>query len=155
MRSLKSIYNGIEGLEGGVRMQAEVRILVVDEGSELIEVAREASGMYSWELVFASEREDAMRKALMEEPDLIILGCLEPQGETFRLNRELKRNYDTKDIPIVIVYGNPEEQIAKGYQAYDGMRMDAEDYLCQPVSPQELARSVEEILINIGVLDVV
>lgn len=136
-------------------MQAEVRILVVDEGSELIEVAREASGMYSWELVFASEREDAMRKALMEEPDLIILGCLEPQGETFRLNRELKRNYDTKDIPIVIVYGNPEEQIAKGYQAYDGMRMDAEDYLCQPVSPQELARSVEEILINIGVLDVV
>jgi CheY-like chemotaxis protein len=145
----------LKDIEGGTIMQGDVKILVVDKGPELIEVAREASGTYGWGVVIASEREDAMRKALVEEPDLIVLGYLEPQGEAFRLNRELKQNPDTRDIPIVIVDVNPEERAAKGWQKHAGMRMDAEDYLCQPVSPLELARSVEEILVNTGVLDVV
>jgi PleD family two-component response regulator len=134
-------------------VQEYIRALVVGGGPELNEVAHEAASLYSWRLSFTFSRDEAMKKAITEEPDIIILGSLETEGEAFRLNRELKRNPDTEDIAIVVVY--PEERADKGFKRHIEMRLEAEDHLYQPITARELASSVEEILMNIGVLDIV
>jgi CheY-like chemotaxis protein len=134
-------------------VQAQRRVLVVDGGLELAEIATKAGEFSSWNVVLASERDEAITKALTGNPDLIILGYLEPQGEAFHLHRQLKENPMTKDIPQVVVDVAPEERPSKGWQKNEGLSMEAEDYLCQPISPPELAQIVDEILADTKVVD--
>ena len=121
---------------------------MIGKGSQLVEVAQEAAEFSSWELLLAAERKDGILKALGENPEVIILGYLEPQGEAFNLHKQLKENPKTKGIPLVVVDVSPEEQSAKGWRKFEGINMEAEDYLCEPVDPLELASCVEGLLLK-------
>ena len=136
-------------------MEIGYKVLVIDRGPELVAVDRRAAEFSSWKLALASERVEAITKALSENPDLIVLGYLEPQGEAFHLHRQLKENPMTRDIPQVVVDVAPEERPSKGWQKNEGLSMEAEDYLCQPISPPEIAQIVDEILADTKVVDAV
>ena len=125
------------------------KILMIGKGAEFVDVTQKAAEFSSWELVLAAERKDAIMKALGENPEVIILGYLEPQGEAFNLHKQLKENPKTKGIPLVVVDVSPEEQSAKGWRKFEGIDMQAEDYLCEPVNPLELAGCVERLLVEI------
>jgi len=127
-------------------MESVHRVLVVDMEPEFVVVARKAAEISSWELCIASEREEGIRKAVGESPDLIIVGYLEPQGEAFQLHRCLKENPETRDIPQVVIDVVPQERLSKGWQISEGLKMEAEDYLCQPITPAEFAEIVNGIL---------
>jgi len=127
-------------------MERAYRVLVVDTGPEFVKVARKAAELSSWELFLASEREEGIRKAVSESPDLIIVGYLEPQGEAFQLHRHLNENPETVDIPQVVIDVMPRERLSKGWQINEGLKMEAEDYLCQPITPAEFAEIVNGIL---------
>ena len=136
-------------------MERVYRVLVVDTGPEFVEVAREAAELSAWELCLASEREEGIRKAVSESPDLIIVGYLEPQGEAFQLHRHLKENPETRDIPQVVIDVIPQERLSKGWQVNEGLKMEAEDYICQPITPSEFAGIVDGILSESRVIDTV
>jgi len=136
-------------------MQTEGKVLVIDSGLALAETARDAAGSSSWEIMLAHDRDEAVNRARIEGPEVIILGYLEPQGEAFRVHRELKQNRGTADIPQVVIDVAPEEQAARGWRKSEGLVMDAEEYLCQPVDPQELGRVVRGILARARVADAV
>ncbi len=122
------------------------KILMIGKGPELVGVAQKAAEFSSWQLVLAAERKDAILKALGENPEVIILGYLEPQGEAFNLHKQLKENPKTKGVPLVVVDVSPEEQSGKGWRKFEGIDMEAEDYLCEPVDPLKLASCVEVLL---------
>jgi len=136
-------------------MERAYRVLVVDTGPEFVEIARKAAELSSWELCLASEKEEGIRKAVSESPDLIIVGYLEPQGEAFQLHRYLKEHAETRDIPQVVIDVMPQERLSKGWQTNEGLNMEAEDYLCQPITPSEFAGIVNGILSESRVVDTV
>lgn len=131
------------------------KVLVVDNGLELIEVAQKAAELSAWELTTASKAGEAVEKALSEKPEVIILGYLEPRGEAFRLHRWLRENPKTGDIPQVIVDVARSEQLAKGWRKDEGLKMDAEQYLCLPLGPHELGTVIDGVTAITEVLDVV
>jgi CheY-like chemotaxis protein len=138
-------YDEIGNLEGGRKMSKERRVLVIDKGTELIKVAQKATEFSPWELIIATDAAQALELAASEHPAVIILGYLEPQGEAFRLHKKLREDPETENIPQVVVDVAPSEQLQKGWRKADGLRMDAEHYLCLPVSPAELTEVIYDV----------
>ena len=126
-------------------MPGNTRVIVVDEETKLTGIAQEAAELSSWELTVATGTAQALKLTASEQPAVIILGYLEPQGEAFRLHKRLRGNSETGSIPQVVVDVAPGEQLQKGWRKADGLRMDAEDYLCLPITPTELAKVVDGV----------
>ena len=136
-------------------MRSEGKVLVIDNGSGLTSTVQDAASFSAWEYVTASEQKEAMIKALAEQPEVIVLGYLEPRGTSFKLHEQLKENPETADIPQVVVDVAPEEQATRGWRKNEGILMDAEEYLCQPLTPKELGEVVERILARVKVTDAI
>jgi CheY-like chemotaxis protein len=127
-------------------MQEKAKVLVIDNGLGLAETTREAAESSTWEATLASGEKEALAKALDDGVGVIVLGYLAPQGESFRVHRLLKEDPETADTPQVIVDAAPEEKATKGWRKNEGLMMDAEEYLCAPVTPEALARAVDRVL---------
>lgn len=136
-------------------MQSEGKVLVIDNGLELASTVRDAARFSTWEYITASEQKEAMMKVLAERPEVIVLGYMEPRGTSFKVHILLKENDDTADIPQVVVDVAPEEQAARGWRKNEGILMDAEEYLCQPLTPEELGEVIERTLARVKVTDVI
>jgi len=136
-------------------MHGKSKVLLIDSGKALAEAAHEAAEAAGWDLSVAIEKADAALKAVTEEPEVIVLGYLDPQGEAFRLHKRLKANPNTADIPQVVVDVAPEEQAAHGWRKGEGLVMEAEEYVCQPVNASALVRIVGGILARTRVSDTV
>ena len=126
-------------------MPGDKRVIVVDKETKLTGIAQEAAELSSWELTVTTGMAQALKLAASEHPAVIILGYLEPQGEAFRLHKRLRGNSETGSIPQVVVDVAPGEQLQKGWRKADGLRMDAEHYLCLPITPAELAKVVDDV----------
>ena len=126
-------------------MERKPNILVVDNERGLIGTAREALGT-TFEVTVASSLKQGLEKAKREKPDLIILGYLEPRGTSFQLHNKLREEPLAKNIPLVVVDVRPEEHSRKGWRRDEGLQMDAEDYMSQPLESDELKETVDRIL---------
>jgi len=127
-------------------MDKKLKVLVVDNEPNFVNLARSSLENSSYRVVAASDREGGIGIARKESPVLIIVGALKPQGEAFRLYRELRNWRGTQNIPLLVVDVRPEEHWQKGWTRDEGTQMDAEDYISRPIEPVELVRSVERIL---------
>jgi DNA-binding response OmpR family regulator len=125
-------------------MERKQKILAVSSDREFVKATDKALKP-SYELDAAYTREEAQAKAV-KSPDLIILGYLQPRGTSFELHRQLRREPVTKDIPLLIVDVRPEEHLQKGWRRNEGMQMDADDYVSQPIAPAELRKTIGKIL---------
>ena len=135
-------------------MSKQGKILVVDIDPSFTKVLRVSASLVDRGVTFASSRDEALHLARSEKPDLIIVGYLEPRGESFLLHEEFKRNPDTKHIPMLVVDVNTQAYPGKGWHKDEGLRMRAEDYLCRPVSAQKLALHMESLLNSRNTIDV-
>jgi DNA-binding response OmpR family regulator len=134
-------------------MPGDKKALLVDKETELTGITRQAAELSSWTLVVAADTEQALKLAATEQPAIIILGYLEPQGEAFKLHKRLRENSETANIPQVVVDVAQDEQLQKGWRKADGLRMDAEHYLYLPISPAELAKVIDDVATLNKVLD--
>ena len=87
-----------------------------------------------------------MEKAKNECPDMVIIGFLEPRGDSFRLYKELKENPETSNMPLLVVDVRPENYSRKGWRKHERAQMDFEGYLTRPIEFGELREAVEKIL---------
>ena len=122
------------------------KILVIGSESEFLEKAKESLDDASYDVSMTSSEEEGLEKARQENPDVIVLGYLEPRGTSFQLHRELREDLLTKTVPLLIVDVRPEEHSRKGWKRHEGLHMNADDYIAKPVEGDELIKVVEGIL---------
>lgn len=60
--------------------------------------------------------------------------------------QEIKENKWTKDIPIVLLTAVGEAVPTTTYTHYEGMTVEAEDYIAKPVDANTLLQAVERLL---------
>lgn len=120
-------------------------ILVVDSENSLAATTRELYEA-SYMVLAASNSAEALKLARTEMPALIILGCLMPRGTSFKLHKELKEGFVTKDICQLVVDVSPEEHSRKGWTISEGMQMLADDYISYPLEAGELKEVVDRLL---------
>jgi len=117
------------------------KILVVDDDLDSLKLIGLMLQRNGYEVLAASAGSQALAKATADPPDLIILDVMMPDMSGLEVCRRLRKNPDTKGIPIIMFTAKTliDDKVA-GYEA------GADDYLTKPTHPAELASRVKEIL---------
>ncbi len=121
-------------------------VLVVDDDPDLVETVSmllESKGYEVGKAYDAFEAEAAIKK---RQPDVLILDVMMPRKSGYELCKELKENKWTKDIPIVLLTAVGEAVPTTTYTHYEGMTVEAEDYIAKPVDANTLLQAVERLL---------
>jgi DNA-binding response OmpR family regulator len=121
-------------------------ILIVDDDPDLVETVGmllESKGFEVGKAYDAFEAEAAIKK---RQPDVLILDVMMPRKSGYELCKELKENKWTQDIPVVLLTAVGEAVPTTTYTHYEGMTIEAEDFIAKPVDAATLVEAVERLL---------
>ena len=115
-------------------------ILVVDDSEDIRSYVRMIfSGGFC--VLTASNGEEALKKAVREQPDLIISDVMMPVMDGMELCRRLKEELVTSHIPVILLTAKfLDEQRSEGYES------GADAYISKPFSEKVLLSRVNNLL---------
>ena len=119
-------------------------ILIVDDVKVNLILLSEL--LYEYDITTASNGKDALDLAKNKSPDLILLDIVMPDMDGYEVCEELKKNEDTKKIPVVFVTSNADEESIEKAYSVGGI-----DYVTKPFKTKELLARVKT---QIGYADV-
>ena len=124
----------------------ENRILIVDDELDFTQALQAALVTKSYQVVTASNRSEADAVVRVQKPNMVVLGTIMPRGEAFRFHQWLKQTPQFSDLPLLVINAPPEKQLLCGWRKEEGMRCEADDFLCKPVEPTALVPLIEKLL---------
>jgi DNA-binding response OmpR family regulator len=94
-----------------------------------------------YDVVTATNGEDAANLAAAERPDLAVLDVMMPRLDGYGVTRRIREDDRTSSIPVILLTARVQEaDVARGFEA------GADDYIKKPFSPQELRARVQAVL---------
>jgi DNA-binding response OmpR family regulator len=117
------------------------KILVVDDEPEAVELIEFNLKQAGFEVLTAADGAEALRKARSASPSLVVLDLMLPEIDGLEVCKMLRRDPQTKGLPIVMVTAKAAE-----LDRILGLELGADDYLTKPFSPRELVLRIRKIL---------
>ena len=107
-----------------------------------------------YEVVTASNKEQAIERTEDSEPDLIILDVMMSHvTDGFEVARKLRSDSQTKRIPIIMltsIHKELDKKLSPGFIRYspetDGEYLPVDDFIDKPIQPDDLVERVEKLL---------
>ncbi len=122
-------------------------VLIVDDDPDMVETVGmmlESRGYEVGKAYDGIEGEESIKK---RRPDLVVLDVMMPRKNGYVLCAELKKNKETRDIPVVLLTAVAEAVPTTSYSHADAMATEAEDYIPKPVDIQVLVESIERLFV--------
>jgi DNA-binding response OmpR family regulator len=113
-------------------------ILVVDDERNIVALVRLYLEKEGFNVVAASDGEQALVQFERSDPDLVVLDVMLPKLDGFEVCRELRRR---GDVPILMLTARSED-----IDAIVGLELGADDYVTKPFNPRALVARVKAIL---------
>ncbi|MEA3344137.1 MAG: response regulator [Patescibacteria group bacterium] len=118
------------------------KILIIEDESILQKALKNILEEQPYKVINALNGETGLNMAIAQIPDLIILDLILPKKEGFEVLEELKKNIETKKIPVVILTNI--ERIEDMEKAFE---LGAAAYLIKTqYKLEELLKKVNEML---------
>lgn len=119
-------------------IQDRERILIVDDEASIRRILETRLNMVGYEVMTASDGEEALEAFSKFVPDLVILDVMMPKLDGYGVTKEIRK---TSETPIIILtaLGDVSERIT-------GLELGADDYVIKPFSPKELEARVKSVL---------
>ena len=117
------------------------RILIVDDEPHIVEFLAMNLRQNGYDYCFAYDGECAIKKAISDKPDLILLDSMLPGISGVETCRILKQTEKTTRIPIIFLSAKSEES-----DKVLGLAIGADDYITKPFSIKELFARIEAVL---------
>jgi len=124
------------------------KILVADDDQDIRDSLQAILENQQYTVVTAADRTESMEKIKTEKPDLIILDVMMSTWQDgFEMARELKKDPQLKDIPILMLTGIKDKTgIDFKATAGDPTWCPVEAFLEKPVGPTTLLAEVGKLL---------
>lgn len=113
----------------------EKTILIVDDEAPIVDILRINLKKNGYRVLEAYDGEAAVKIALEEDPDLILLDVMLPKMDGFTVCRNLRERINT---PILMITAREEEE-----DKVLGLAIGADDYITKPFSIKELLARVQ------------
>lgn len=116
-------------------------ILVVDDEEDILELVSYNLIREGYRVSCCETGENAIKSALSEQPDLILLDLMLPGLSGLDVARQLKNDKKSAHIPIVMLTAKGEEA-----DVVAGLEMGADDYVTKPFSPKILNARIKAVI---------
>ena len=127
-------------------MSERKTILVVDDEPDYVAVVQASLETEGFEVEAAYNGMEALEKVKRNIPDAIVLDVMMPEMDGYAVCSELKEDKRYADIPIIMLTAVASHVPSTRYSHYDGMTMEADDYLPKPASSEQIIQSVQRAL---------
>ena len=117
------------------------KILLVDDSATILMMERMILNKGPYELVTATNGEEALAKARAERPDVILMDVVMPKMNGFEACRAIRADEDLKSTPIIMVTTRGEgENVEAGFES------GCNDYVTKPINTNELLTKLRDVL---------
>lgn len=113
-------------------------ILVVDDNEDSRELVKKILKKHGYEIIEATDGEEALAKAIAYRPDLILMDISIPKIDGYEVTRRLKSRVDFKDTPIIAftahaMRGDEEKALQAG----------CDGYISKPINVREFPEKIK------------
>jgi DNA-binding response OmpR family regulator len=123
-------------------MAKTIKILLIEDDQFLLSMYATKFELEGFQIVSADDGEKALKAANKEKPDIILLDVLLPKMDGFEVLKELKKNEETKAIPVILL-----TNLSQRDDVEQGMKLGAVDYLIKAhFMPTEVVEKIKKIL---------
>lgn len=116
-------------------------VLVVEDEQPIQELFRLTLGKANFQVMLASDSEEAQLCLSKKIPDVILLDWMLPKKSGIDFIKKLKSNNHWKNIPIIMVTAKAEEN-----NKISALELGADDYITKPFSPREVIARIKVVL---------
>jgi len=117
------------------------KILIVDDEPNIIKLVESRLKAHGYDVITASDGQEALDKARKENPDLIILDIMLPKLDGRQVCRMLRAEMQFNPVPIVMLTACGQAADIK-----DGMEGGADAYIAKPFESNTLMGIVEGLI---------
>ena len=121
-------------------------ILVVDDEPDFVSIVQNNLEKEGFEVNVAYDGVEGLEKVRQNPPDLIVLDVMMPEKDGYEMCSDLKKDKKFADIPILMLTAVADHVSSTRYSHYNGMSMEADDYLPKPASAEDITESVKSLL---------
>jgi len=120
-------------------MEISKKVLIVDDDEVLVKFIDQVLTQKGYEVLKASNGQEALRLLFDQRPDLVLLDVVMPRMDGWQT---LDRMRDVSDVPIIMLTGKQKAED----DTVRGLDYGADDYLIKPVGNRELLARVRAAL---------
>jgi DNA-binding response OmpR family regulator len=116
------------------------QLLVVDDEDDILHFLELVLREKGYQVATAMGGQEALTKAQLERPDLVLLDIMMPQMDGWEVLKLLRVDDETATIPVAMLSARTEAR-----DRVQGLQEGAVDYICKPFSLQELLGKIDAI----------
>ncbi len=121
------------------------KILIAEDEPDIRDLIAFTLRFAGYEVVTASNGEEAVDLALKEIPDLIMMDVRMPRLTGYEACKQIKADPAVQHIPVIFLSAKGQES-----EIQAGLEAGAEDYLLKPFAPDQLTHRLRELLAKHG-----
>jgi two-component system, OmpR family, phosphate regulon response regulator PhoB len=126
------------------------RVLVVDDEQDIRVFMKTLLETNGYKPVVAEDGKQGLEMARAKKPALIVLDVMMPKESGIHMYRELKKDPDLKEIPVIMVSALAKKTFFHSHQVLDeyegGQIMEPTAYIEKPPEAEELLEVIRKIL---------
>jgi len=122
-------------------MRTPPRLLIVDDEPMNLDILQTRLAVHGYEILTATNGEEALAVATAQRPDLILLDIMMPKMDGIDVCRHLKADASLPFMPIILVTAKADSK-----DVVAGLEAGAEEYLTKPIDQAALVARVKSML---------
>jgi DNA-binding response OmpR family regulator len=117
------------------------QVLVAEDEADIRMLIAYSLEYMGYKVVQVANGEDAVKEAIADPPDLIMLDVRMPRLNGYEVCKKLKEEKSTKDIPVIFLSAAGQET-----EIRYGLELGAVEYIIKPFAPDVLQQRVASVL---------
>jgi DNA-binding response OmpR family regulator len=123
------------------RQAAAPLVLIADEDPQTLELLSVVFNAEHFRVITAIDGDEAIRRALAERPDLVVLEVRLPKRNGFEVCDYLRHDPEDPQVPLLFVASTADAEVR-----IEGLARGADDFLSKPFAPRELVARSRRLL---------
>lgn len=120
---------------------SKAKVLIVDDEPFNVDFLVQALDDEDYQVLTASNGQEALDKIRSEHPDLVLLDLMMPILDGFAVLSQVKADDNLRDTPVIIVSADHDSK-----SIVKGIKQGADDYITKPVHAVQFVKKVKEFL---------
>jgi len=121
--------------------KSDIKILLVDDEPDILEIVGYNLKNEGYQIITASNGNEAIKKAKKHNPHLILLDIMMPEMDGIEACEKIRSTASLENVIIAFLTARGED-----YSQVAGFEAGADDYITKPVKPKVLVSKVKSLL---------